>query len=143
MVLKWRLFDPSDVDPETNNYVFEWSPNKMSSPFPKRNITTTGTTAVDGQALLWEGSTQPTAWTFGGAIPNREQYETLRSWVYDRKGRLYLWDHFGRRFTVLLREFTADPPERHKRGRYWFHTYTIEALVLAVSAPTVGNEGPL
>lgn len=137
-VLRWRLQDPADP---AEVYTFPRNPNKMSSPFPSRMITTKGTTALDGQVLLWEGVREPKQWSFGGHIKDAAHYEDLRSWVFDRQGRLFLWDHFGRRYVVVLKDFDATPPERMKIGRYWHHTYEITGLVISVSAPTVGDAG--
>jgi len=137
-VLRWRLQDPANPGDE---YTFPISPNRMSSPFPQRLVTTKGTTAVDGQVLLWEGATEPTNWEFGGAILNAAHYEALRSWVYDKPGRMFLWDHFGRRYDLVFKEFKPEA-ERMKVGRYWYHGYTITALVVSISAPTIGDGGP-
>lgn len=139
VVLRWRLQDPASP---TDEYTFPRNPSRMSSPFPARAVTTQGVTAKDGQVLMWEGVMQPQQWTFGGTIVNAAHYENLRSWVYNKQGRLFLWDHFGRRFTVVLKSFKADPPERAKIGRYWYHEWEIEALVISISAPTVDDDGP-
>lgn len=141
-VKKWKIYDPSDPNPATNTYTFEWSPNAMSSPFPRRSVTAQGTTAPGGQALVWEGPREPAMWTFEGSIPNRDQYEALRKWVLERTGRMVVTDHFGRDIVCVFRSFTPTPPERMKVGRYWYHTYSIEALVISVGAPTVPNGGP-
>jgi len=140
-VLRWRLQDPANP---TDAYTFPQNPNRMTSPFPSRLVTTKGTTAVDGQVLMWEGPTEPQSWSFGGPIKNAAHYEALRSWVYDRQGRLFLWDHFGRRYVVILKTFKPETegPAKRQPGRYWFHDYTIDALVVSISMPTVGDEGP-
>ncbi len=140
-VLRWRLQDPADATPD-GVYEFPWNPNKMTSPFPARQLTAKATTAIDGQVLLWEGATMPANWTFGGAIKDAAHYEALRSWVYDRQGRLLVHDHFGRMLVVVLKEFKPDPGEKMRVGRYWYHTYTVDAVVLSISAPTVGDGGP-
>ena len=142
-VLKWRIVDPADPDPATNSYTWDWSPNTSTSPFGKKSISFLGTTAGDGQALMWQGVSEPIQMTFGGSIPDMEQYEALRKWVYERSGRLFLYDHFGRRMTVILDSFAPEPPQRHKGSRYWYHTYQITCWVLAITAPTVTNEGPI
>jgi len=142
-VLRWRFDDPADPS-SAGAYTFPWNPRAMSSPFPEKAITTQGTVAVGGLVVLWEGAQMPQQWTFTGTTKNAAHYEALRSWVLDRpSGRIYVWDHFGRRLTVVLKAFKAEPPNgKAKVGRYWSHEYTITALVLAVSAPTVGDGGP-
>lgn len=140
-VMRWRLQDPANP---TDTYTFPISPNTMSSPFPARMVTTKGVTAIDGQVLMWEGPIEPQQWSFGGSILDAAQYEALRSWVYDRQGRMFLWDHFGRRYVVVFKSLSVETtaPAKRQPGRYWYHTYTIEALVVSISAPTVGDEGP-
>lgn len=134
--LRWKIQDPADNTPQ-GTYVFPINPNKMNSPFPEREITTLPTTAIDGNTLVWEGRSTPAAFTFGGSILDRAHYEALRHWVYDRQGRMFLFDHFGRRMVVNFKKF--DPEPRRRVGRYWSHEYTIDCLVLSVSAPTVAE----
>ena len=67
--LRWKFEDPSDVDPDTRTYLLRPNPDRISSPFPARAVTHEGTTAIDGQVLMWEGVTPPTEWTFEGTIP--------------------------------------------------------------------------
>lgn len=136
MVYRWRFEDPADANPATRTYTFAISPDTMSSPFGTRSVTFEGTTAVDGQPIMWETQMPPTQFTFGGQILDDAHYEQLRAWTYDRQGRLFLYDHFGRRMIVTLTKF--DPTPKRAIGRYWRHTYTITAFVYAITAPTVG-----
>jgi hypothetical protein len=134
-VYRWRFVDPLDTDATTRQYVFPRNPEEMSSPFPSRVISSAPTTY--GGHILREGSPLPKAWTFSGTIPDQAMYEALRSWVYDRKNRLWLFDHFGRRLTLVLENF--DPTPKRAYGKYWKHSYTISAQVLAVGKPTVSE----
>lgn len=130
---RWELHDSTG-----DSYVFVPNPNKMTTPFPTRNITMQSTTAVDGKVLLFEGTAQPVQWTFGGDIQDHVQYEALRSWVYDRTGRrVWLFDHFGRRITLVLTGFAPEPVRAV--GKYWRHGYTVTAIVIKVGAPSVGE----
>lgn len=140
-VLRWYLQDPSDPNP-SGIYTFPWNPQRMTSPFPARTITAEGTTAIDGQVLLWEGTPEPANWSFSGVIKDAAHYEALRHWTYDVQGRIFLFDHFGRRLIVVLKAFKPDPGEKYKIGRYWYHSYDIDALVISISQPTVGDGGP-
>lgn len=139
--LRWRFEDP--FDPYlSNTYTFALNPNAMTSPFPRRNITARGTTAINGRTLLTEGQRQPTEWTFSGDFLDPNHYEALRSWVLDRMGRrLYLYDHFGRKMTVVPLQF--DPTPKRVIARYWRHTYTITCLVLDVEGPTFRVDEPM
>jgi hypothetical protein len=85
--------------------------------------------------LMWEGMRQPAQLTFGGVILSHAQYMALYDWVYNRKGRLFLWDHFQRRMTVVLKSFSPEPKSKFNGKYYWRHEYTIEATVLATAAP--------
>lgn len=136
--LRWKFEDPADANPATRVYTFYRNPNTMSSPFPVRSLTHAGTTAPNGQVLLWEGVMTPTTWQFGGPTWNAAHHEMLRSWVYDRQGRKYVYDHFGRRLTVVFQQFSFEPPEKPRYGRYWWGQYTIEAIVLAMTPPANG-----
>jgi hypothetical protein len=113
----------------------------MGSPFPTRVLSYEGTTAVDGQVLLWEGTRTPANWSFSGVIKNAAHYEALRAWTYDRQGRLFLFDHFGRRLVVVLKEFKPEPAAKARIGRYWHHTYSIDALVISISQPSLSDGG--
>lgn len=137
---QWKLVDPTDAS-AGGLYLFEPNPNKMSSPFPARALTTESSSAPGGRPMVWEGPTPPTEWSFGGSILDKAQYEALRSWVYDRPGHVYVYDHFGRRLDTVLREFIPESPERMRNGRYWYHTYTIKAVVFGITPPTVGESG--
>lgn len=132
-IFNWRLTDPRDTKFETNHYNFPRNPEEMTSPFAPRVISSAPTTY--GNHILREGSPLPKSWTFSGTIPDRAMYEQLRSWVYDRKNRLWLDDHFRRRLVVVLENF--DPTPKRAYGKYWLHSYTITAQVLKVGKPFV------
>ena len=136
-IQRWKLTDPYT----SATYTFHPNPNAMTSPFPERNLTTRVTTAVDGAVLTIEGNRIPKDWTFSGDILEHVQYEALRAWVYDRTGRrVIVSDHFGRDIVCVLRNF--DPTPKRAIGRYWRHTYTITAMVVSVSAPTLEEVSP-
>lgn len=134
---QWKFTDPYDTNSGTNSYTFPINPNTMTSPFPQRAISSTQTTAVTGQVLLWEGSVPAKSWQFGGVLLDEAQHEALRAWVYERHNRIIVTDHFGRPITCALQQFDAQP--KRSVGKYWRHDYTITALVTAVGAPTVGD----
>lgn len=132
-VQRWRFVDPYTGE----NWTFPHNPSAMSSPFPTRNITTKVTTAVDGQALMFEGNTSPTEWTFQGVTLDPAHYESLRAWVYDNKRRrIHVFDHFGRQITCVLQSVSFTP--KRAVNRYWKHDYEVKAIVISVGAPSVG-----
>ena len=130
----WVFFDPYDDNDDTATYSPPINPNKMTSVFPQRALNNAVTTAIDGQALVWEGQSKPMSWSFSGAIFNADHYDMLRSWVYDRRRRITITDHFGRPLVVVLQEFNVVPVL--VRSKYWRHDYTITGLLISVGVPT-------
>lgn len=133
-VVMWKFTDPYDTDPDTNTATFPVNPNAMTTPWPQRNITTVAVTAVDGQTIFTEGQPKPVDWTWSGWINTPYHYDLLRSWVYERRRRIIITDHFGRNITCVLTQFDAVP--EMKNNVYWRHTYTVHALVASVGKPT-------
>lgn len=129
---RWRMYDAN------GSYTFPRNPSGMTSPFGERNIHTKTSSAVDGQVLLFEGAKQAPEWTFTGRTLEADHYEALRAWVYDRLGRrVVIVDHFGRNLVVVLKKF--DPIPKRAVGKYWSHEYTVTAIVISISAPTVAE----
>lgn len=133
---RWKFEDPADTNPLTRSYVFEVNPNVMGSPFPTRNVTTLGTTAVDGKVLLWEGMRSPAQMTISGVSLSRAQYYELERWVLGKDGRLFLYDHFGRRMVVIPLAFKPEP-RRAVGSHPWIHDYSIDLIVVSIAQPTV------
>lgn len=122
---------------EGETWTVPQNPREMSSPFPTRNVS--GRSTVGGRTLLTEGSTPPANWQFGGSIRSREHYDELRRWVYEKKQRVTITDHFGRQIVCVLISF--EPVPKRSVNVYWRHDYSIKAIVVSVSNPTVGNAG--
>jgi hypothetical protein len=133
---KWRLEDPSDPDPLTNTWTFEINPKEMTSPFRGRNIVGQGSVAVGGQTLVWEGNPGPADWEFRGRIFTKTMFDKLLEWS-KRQNRFYLYDHFGRKLTVIFTRF--DPIPRTQMHHYWNHDYSMTAIVFDISTATVGE----
>lgn len=136
MVRRWKF---TDTYGDRGSWTVPQNPNRMSSPFPRRNVTGGTTTAVDGQVILFEGNTEPAQWEFGGSIRSKEHYEGLREWVYGLRRRITITDHFGRDIECVLQQF--DPVPKRSVAVYWRHDYMIRAVVTKVSAPTAGEDG--
>jgi hypothetical protein len=140
MVERWQFHDPH----LNEAWIVPLNPNRMTSPFREKNVTTKHTTALDGQVLLWEGAPPPKQWSFGGAILSEEHYAELKRWV-EKQHRTRIRDHFGRWMTVYLIKFDPEPKRAvnlqttvANADAYWRHEYTIEALILeGPSEPTV------
>lgn len=137
-VRRWKITDPYDTNPLTNTYKFPRNPREMTSLHQERAISSMSTTAHT--ILLFEGQTPAKQWQFSGPILDKSDYDNLRHWVYDRKRRLILNDHFGRDISLVFVSLDAVPKRRS--GYYYSHEYTATALVLSVGEPTITNGGP-
>jgi hypothetical protein len=137
-VLRWVITDPTDIDPTTNTYTFPRNPESMTSIFHELPITAQSSTR--GHALLWEGATQAKAWSFQGAILDKQHLLDLHLWVLTKKRRLILTDHFGRAITLVFNSLEVVPKRR--TNVYYSHDYTVNALIISSTAPTVANSGP-
>lgn len=144
-VHRWQFYDPALENErpnlgQNNFWHLEWTvpinPREMSSPFPEKAVSVHQTTALDGRALLYEGSTPPPNWTFSGAILDWDHYWRLQVWS-GKSNRIRITDHFGRHLWCYLLKF--DPEPVRAPNRYWRHNYTMSALVLSTpTMPTVG-----
>lgn len=136
-VLRWVLTDPYDST-AAGTYTFARNPKSMTGVFPERAVSSYTTSA--GKVLTYEGTTPPKQWTFTGPILHKTEIDTLHGWVYDRKRRVILTDHYGRKITLIFQSLDIVPARR--TGYYWSHDYTITALILSVGGPTVTDVGP-
>jgi hypothetical protein len=136
-VLRWKLVDPYLTDPGDKTYVFPRNPKEMTSPYYERAIT--GTTTIFNKRLVYEGASPPKAWTFSGPILEKSHFDALREWTYSHKRRFYLYDHFGRRITTVFSSVDMTPVRRV--NYYYSHDYTVSALTLDITEPTVPNVG--
>lgn len=137
-VKRWVITDPYDSNPATNTYLFPRNPADMTSVFPERAVASMTTTA--GAILVYEGATPAKSWQFSGPLLDKQQYLDLDQWVYGRKRRVVITDHYGRNITVVLQ--TLDVVPKRRVNYYWSHDYTVTALILGITAPTVGPGGP-
>lgn len=126
-VIRWRFVDPAD----DSTYTVPINPNKMTSPLPPRAMSTAATTGVDSRPLMFEGGLVGHEWNFSGVIFDKAHLDALTEWS-KKQNRFFIFDHFGRRFTVAPRQLDATPTLRQK-GKYWRHDYTFSAYVLKVN----------
>ncbi len=139
-VRRWVLTDPFDTNPATNTYTFPRNPSSMTSVFPTRQVSSMSTSA--GKILLYEGQTPTTQWEFSGMVLSKTQLDSLHAWVYKKRRRVVLNDHFGRNITLVFTGMDAVP--RRRVNYYYSHDYTVTALILGVTTPTViVPNGPL
>ncbi len=126
-VIRWRFVDPADA----SVYTVPFNPNKMTSPFPPRAMSTAATTGVDSRPLVFEGGLIGHEWSFSGVILDKAHLDALLFWS-KKQNRFFIFDHLGRRFTVAPRQLDATPALR-SMSHYWRHDYTFSVYVLAVN----------
>lgn len=133
-VYRW-VFD----DNAGTTYTVPINPNTLSKLRSARTVSTKVTTAVNGQALFFEGQRPPQQITFGGVLLNKDHYDQLDFWVYNT-GRITITDHYLRKLGVVLVDMDAQP--KRSAGVYWRHDYVITALCFSVDTSNAVT-GPL
>jgi hypothetical protein len=111
-VKRWVLSDPYDTNSATNHYTFPRNPVAMTSLNTERQVTSLGT--LGGTILLHEVRARPRQWQFNGPILDKAHYDALYGWVYDRRRRVQLTDHFGRTISLVLTTMEAVPVRRRE-----------------------------
>lgn len=138
MVQRWVIKDPYTDDADDRYYHFPRNPTTMGNVYPERPVSAFATTM--GKVLLYEGATQPRQWSFSGPILDKDQFAALQHWVYTKKRRLVLTDHFGRDITLVFTSLELIPKRRV--NYYYSHDYTVNALIISITPATVKNDGP-
>ena len=80
-----------------------------------------------GQRLLFEGRESPTTFSFNGVILDEDQMNTLKAFALNRN-QLKMTDDMGSQFWFYITSF--QPQRQLKRQVPWYHTYTMEAILL-------------
>jgi hypothetical protein len=129
--LRWRFVD-THAGANPASYTFAVNPRQMTKPYLAKVISYQATTASDGRSLAFEGAPAPIEWTFGGNSLTQAQLKAFETWVYKKRTRIYVYDHYGRRYTVYLRDLDAKPPEGRTSPHYPFRMeWTITATLFA------------
>lgn len=138
MAVNLWIFDDGAGD----TYTVPVNPNKMTTLYAAKAISTRTTTAIDGNTLFFQGRTPVTDWQFAGVLFDKTHYDALYRWVY-QKGRITITDHFNRKIACVLTLLDAAPPEQGRSIRhYWLHQYTVKALVISVDESAAITDGP-
>jgi len=86
-------------DDGTNTYRVAINPNRMSSPYPARSLSSVQTIRVHWR-IRRQGHHTPHEWTFSGVIRDMDHHDALLEW--SRKQIPFdITDHLGRTFTVV------------------------------------------
>lgn len=136
-IYRWKFLDNNPEEGQSDSYEFDVNPKEMQTLNSEKKITVLGTTAVDGQALLYEGARPPQAWEFSGTLLTKDQYDQMNDF-FARRHRLQLMIHDGRLLDIYATGFSPVPkPSTNYR---WRHEYTFKALVFKVT-PATGDPG--
>lgn len=110
----------------SSSYVFPRNPDRSTRTYGDFTFTAEPTVVSNGLVVEWEGATKPPPWAFVGRVFTQAEHDALVSWC--TRGRVYLTDHFGRRFLVQPQLTTTRVRDRE---RPWHHTYQATCDVLA------------
>lgn len=124
-VIRWVLEDVGAVE----SIVLPLNPNKMDAPTRGRNMTWAWGTAWGQDRMRGIDNPGPAPqWTWSGFLFTESHYNLLLAWT-KRLARLYLSDHLGRTFEVVIQKF--DPVERLPTAKHpWRVDYTMTCLLL-------------
>jgi hypothetical protein len=99
MSVRWRFDDLSTGA----SYVFEINPLSGGSPSAKRTITSTATTAADGDPVSFEGDSELPTGEFAGTVRSQAQYDAFKTWLATRRPVQLTDDLLRRSIIVILR----------------------------------------
>lgn len=123
-MLRWVFHDTVTSE----EWVFTYNPNNMTSPHLERATVTSQRSPIDASIRGIRRMAQPREWGFGGFIRSQAHYEELAEWV-DRGNPVELTDHLNRTFLIRLIQFI--PNERTPNLKVsWRFTYQMSAVVL-------------
>lgn len=125
MVQRWQLYDPTT----STTWTMSSNPSECSSPPRKKRITEEGTSATNGQVILFEGQDEVQRIEWAGEILDEASYELWTYW-FAKRHQVRLTDDLGRVMWVYLESFT---PKRVRSALMpWRHSYTAEAIILSI-----------
>ena len=123
----FQAYDFSDLA-NVANYVFTINPSQASRNFGVITMNHQQTTSADGSVIAWEGAPIPQPWTWTGRVLTQADHDALVLWGQTGQ-RVWLTDHFGRRYLVKMEGLTMTP--RRDVNRPWHHDYQMTALALS------------
>jgi hypothetical protein len=115
MGVRWRFDDLVTGA----SYVFDVNPLSGGSATAKRTITTTPTTAADGDPVTFEGDSEMPTGEFAGTVNTQAQYAAFLTWQAARRP-VQLTDDLLRRSIILIlrvspkRKYTRQHPSRRE-----------------------------
>lgn len=124
--MRWTLFDPATL----TTYVMPINPDRMSSPHPRKKIDTAyggrGGAGL-GRIRTFMAPADAVEWTFEGPIRTQAHHDALQTW--SQKGEVYVTDHLGRTWVVIMQTFVPDE-RKPTAATPWRLRYTMKCLVM-------------
>lgn len=107
---KWVFQDPSPGG--IGSYVLPINPREMSSPHLEHAFTSRHSTAHSGRFHVFQAAMTPKEWQFSGYCPTEEMAEKLLQYR-ELNRRIYIIDHHGRAWKVVVTHLEIVPRLRH------------------------------
>jgi len=101
---RWLFEDPV----LSTSYRVQYNPNKMTSPFPARSLSS-AQSIRNHWRIKQDKYHTPHEWTFSGVIRTIEHHDDLKFWS-QKQNAIHITDHLGRTFKVVPVRF--NPSEK-------------------------------
>ena len=119
----WVLTDLSTGSPVELS--MDINPNTWREPGYNANISTSVTTAPNGQNIFFQGRKSPSEGSFQGSIRTSVQYDDLREW-FTKPYPIQLTDDLGNVWTILVKSFELD--RANKTNTQYSYKYTVNFI---------------
>jgi hypothetical protein len=119
-------------DPEANlpDYRVPINPNKMSTPYPPKNVDTLY--GINGRNRTRYQASSTHEWSFSGVIREQDHHDKLLEFARCQND-ITITDHLGRVWSVMPVRFVPDEKRPSARKPYKF---TYEFVVWVLGGPT-------
>lgn len=121
---RWTLYDPATLQ----TWVLPINPDRMTSPFPAKNIRVAyGVRAPLQRLRTFMAPAAAVDWEWEGVIRTQAHYDTYVDWAW-RDGPIHVTDHLNRKWEVFLQSF--EPEERRPTPNVTIRLrYKVKALI--------------
>lgn len=130
----FQAYDFSSLD-NVETYTLPVNPKEYEPSYGGFAISSEPTTVSSGTVVSWEGVAPPETMRWSGRILTKEDHAAMLK-VGVTGQRIWVTDHFRRRFLVKIASFT--PQRVRDRARPWHHEYEMTAWVLQGEGVLVG-----
>lgn len=111
-----------------STYTLPINPDRLDMSYGEFVIDHENTTVSNGRIVAWEGAPVPNIWRWSGAVLDEASYGAMVA-IGTTGQRLYLTDHFRRRFLVKVASVSMQRVRDLERP--WHHRYEMTAWILS------------